>query len=88
MQEEVRVLKEILAALTGIGRISFIADQRHRLSRWAALLRLLHASRATMCATDPAFGFFVGENSVWPSPLIEIDPATLIESDPGLDHVS
>ena len=31
-QEEVRVLKEILAALTGSGRISFTTDQRHRLA--------------------------------------------------------
>jgi transposase len=31
-QEEVRVLKEILAALTGGGRISFTADQRRRLA--------------------------------------------------------
>jgi hypothetical protein len=31
-QEEVRVLKEILAALTGSRRISFIADQRSRLA--------------------------------------------------------
>jgi len=31
-QEEVRVLKEILAALTGSGRISFTADQRRRLA--------------------------------------------------------
>ena len=32
MQEEVRVLKEILAALTGAGRISFTEDQRRH--RW------------------------------------------------------
>jgi hypothetical protein len=32
MQEEVRVLKEILAALTGAGRISFTEDQRRRLA--------------------------------------------------------
>ena len=31
-QEEVRVLKEILAALTGNGRISFTADHRRRLA--------------------------------------------------------
>jgi transposase len=31
-QEEVRVLKEIVAALTGNGRISFTADQRRRLA--------------------------------------------------------
>ena len=31
-QEEVRVLKEILAALTNNGRISFTADQRRRLA--------------------------------------------------------
>ena len=31
-QEEVRVLKEILVALTGNGRISFTADQRRRLA--------------------------------------------------------
>jgi transposase len=31
-QEEVRVLKEILEALTGSGRISFTADQRRRLA--------------------------------------------------------
>jgi len=31
-QEEVRVLKEILAALTGNGRISFTGDQRRRLA--------------------------------------------------------
>ena len=31
-QEEVRVLKEILAALTGSQRISFTADQRRRLA--------------------------------------------------------
>jgi hypothetical protein len=32
MQEEVRVLKEIVAALTDSGRLSFIADQRHQLA--------------------------------------------------------
>jgi hypothetical protein len=31
-QEEVRVLKEIVAALTGGGRISFTADERRRLA--------------------------------------------------------
>ena len=31
-QEEVRVLKEIVAALTGNGRLSFTADQRRRLA--------------------------------------------------------
>jgi hypothetical protein len=31
-QEEVRVLKEILAAITGSGRLSFTADQRRRLA--------------------------------------------------------
>jgi hypothetical protein len=31
-QEEVRVLKEIVAALTGNGRLSFSADQRRRLA--------------------------------------------------------
>jgi hypothetical protein len=31
-QEEVRVLKEILAAITGSGRIPFTADQRRRLA--------------------------------------------------------
>jgi hypothetical protein len=31
-QEEVRVLKEIVAAVTGNGRLSFTADQRRRLS--------------------------------------------------------
>jgi hypothetical protein len=30
-QEEVRILKETLGALTGSGRISFTADQRRRL---------------------------------------------------------
>ncbi len=31
-QEEVRVLKEVLAAIAGSGRISFIAEQRRRLA--------------------------------------------------------
>ena len=31
-QEEVRVLKELLAALTGNGRLSFTEDQRRRLA--------------------------------------------------------
>jgi hypothetical protein len=31
-QEEVRVLKEMLAAMTGSGRMSFTADQRRRLA--------------------------------------------------------
>src|SRR5450759_3163608 len=31
-QEEVRVLKEILAVITGSGRIPFTADQRRRLA--------------------------------------------------------
>jgi hypothetical protein len=39
-QEEVRVLKEILAALTGSGRISFTADQRSCGSGHLGLLRV------------------------------------------------
>lgn len=31
-QEEVRVLKEVILVVTGIGRISFTADQRRRLA--------------------------------------------------------
>jgi hypothetical protein len=31
-QEEVRVLKEVVAAITGNGRLSFTADQRRRLA--------------------------------------------------------
>jgi hypothetical protein len=34
-QEAVRVLKEILAAITGSGRIPFTADQRHWELWWA-----------------------------------------------------
>ena len=39
-QEEVRVLKEILVALTGGGRLSFTADQRRRSPKW------FHADRS------------------------------------------
>src|SRR5450759_194339 len=38
-QEEVRVLKDVLAAITGSGRISFTADQRRRLAVAGKALR-------------------------------------------------
>jgi hypothetical protein len=56
-QEEVRVLREILAAITGSGRISFTADQRRRL---AVAGKALNPEERTKCCQVVKPGTLLG----------------------------